>query len=33
VELKFTQSGVPLHVQLDVMRPTGFSAYCLDWKP
>jgi beta-galactosidase len=33
VELKFIQSSVPLHVQLDVMRPTGFSAYCLDWKP
>jgi beta-galactosidase len=33
VELKFTQSSVPLHVRFDVMRPTGFSAYCLDWKP
>jgi beta-glucuronidase len=27
VELKFSQSGVPLRVQFDVLRPTGFSAY------
>jgi len=33
VELKFNQSGVPLHVRFDVLRPTGFSAYSRDWKP
>jgi beta-glucuronidase len=33
LELVFTQSETPTHVQFDVLRPTSFSAYCLDWKP
>jgi len=33
LELTFTQAEAPLHVQIDVMRPTSFSAYCMDWKP
>jgi hypothetical protein len=33
VDLAFTQSEAPLHVRFDVLRPTGFSAYSLDWKP
>ena len=33
VDLKFSQSGVPLHVTFDVLRPTGFSAYSRNWKP
>jgi beta-glucuronidase len=33
VALTFSQSGVPLHVKFDVLRPTGFSAYSYDWKP
>jgi beta-galactosidase/beta-glucuronidase len=33
VDLKFGQSGVPLHVTFDVLRPTGFSAYSRNWKP
>jgi beta-galactosidase/beta-glucuronidase len=33
VELAFTQSEAPIHVQIDVLRPTSFSAYSFDWKP
>jgi beta-glucuronidase len=33
LELAFTQAEAPLHVQIDVLRPTSFSAYRLDWKP
>ena len=33
LELAFTQAEAPSHVQLDVRRPTSFSAYFLDWKP
>jgi len=33
LELKFTQSEVPSCIRFDVMRPTGFSAYSLEWKP
>jgi beta-galactosidase len=33
VELQFSQSGVPLHVKFEVLRPTGFSAYTRNWKP
>jgi len=33
VDLRFSQSTVPLHVTFDVLRPTGFSAYSLNWKP
>ena len=33
LELAFTQSEAPMHVQMDVIRPTSFSAYTLDWKP
>jgi hypothetical protein len=34
LELVFTQSEAPIHVQIDVLRPTSFfSAYFFDWKP
>ena len=33
VDLTFSQSGVPLRVSFDVLRPTGFSAYSRSWKP
>lgn len=33
LELVFTQSEAPSHVELDVLRPTSFSAYLFDWKP
>ena len=33
VDLTFSQSGVPLHVKFDVLRPTGYSAYSGNWKP
>ncbi len=41
LELVFTQPEPPVHVQIDVLRPTSFSAYSwdskmdsnLDWKP
>ena len=33
VDLAFSQGGVPLRVTFDVVRPTGFSAFSLDWKP
>jgi beta-glucuronidase len=33
VDLIFSQSGVPLHVKFDILRPTGFSAYSHNWKP
>ena len=33
IELVFTQSEVPVHVEFDVLRPTHFSAYFLAWKP
>ena len=33
LEVAFSQSESPMHLQFDVMRPTGFSAYLLDWKP
>ena len=33
LEVKFTQSEVPTCIRFDVMRPTGFSAYSLEWKP
>jgi beta-galactosidase/beta-glucuronidase len=33
VDLTFSQSTTPLRVQFDVLRPTRFSAYSLDWKP
>ena len=33
VEVKFTQSEVPTCIRFDVMRPTGFSACSLEWKP
>jgi hypothetical protein len=33
LELAFTQSEEPMHVQIDVLRPSSFSAYFLDWKP
>jgi beta-galactosidase len=33
LEMAFSQSEVPLHVQIDVLRPTAFSAYSLIWRP
>jgi beta-galactosidase len=33
LELAFSQSTTPVHIQIDVVRPTSFSAYFLDWKP
>jgi hypothetical protein len=33
LELVFTQPEAPVHIQIDVLRPTSFSAYSLDWKP
>jgi beta-galactosidase len=33
LEMGFSQSEVPLHVQIDVLRPTSFSAYSLIWRP
>jgi beta-glucuronidase len=33
LDLAFTQSETPIHVQFDLLRPTSFSAYFLDWKP
>ncbi len=33
VDLIFSQSGVPLHVNFDILRPTGFSIYSQNWKP
>lgn len=32
-DLTFSQSTTPLRVQFDVLRPTRFSAYSLDWTP
>ena len=31
--LKFQQPGSPIAIRFDVVRPTGFSAFSLDWKP
>jgi beta-galactosidase len=31
--LRFSQSGVPLRVKFDVLRPTGFSVYTWNWRP
>ena len=33
LELAFAQPQAPVHVEFDVLRPTSFSAYSLDWKP
>jgi len=33
VDLRFIQPGVPAYIAFDVLRPTGFSAYTLSWKP
>jgi len=33
LELAFAQSEAPIHIQIDVLRPTSFSAYLLDWRP
>src|ERR1700722_3746228 len=33
LEVKFTRSEVPTCIRFDVMRPTGFSAYSLEWEP
>ncbi len=33
VDLIFKQSDAPLLVTFDVLRPTRFSAYSIDWKP
>jgi beta-glucuronidase len=31
--LTFSRTSVPLLVEFEVLRPTGFSAYSCDWKP
>ncbi len=31
-ELAFSQSETPIHVQIDVLRTTSFSAYSAEWK-
>lgn len=33
VELSFAQTDRPLQIKFEVVRPTGFSARSLDWKP
>ena len=33
LELAFTQSEAPIHVQINVLRPTSFSVYLFDWRP
>ena len=33
IDLTFSSSAVPLHIEFDVLRPTGFSAYSANWKP
>jgi len=33
LEVKFIHSDVPTRIRFDVMRPTGFSAYSLEWRP
>jgi len=33
VDLSFAQSDPLLHIKFEVLRPTGFSACSLDWKP
>jgi len=32
LDLTFTQPEVPLRVRFDVVRPTGFSTFSVDWK-
>jgi hypothetical protein len=31
--LKFRATDVPMRIRFDVMRPTGCSAYSVEWKP
>jgi beta-galactosidase len=33
VELGFTTFEAPLHIEINVLRPTSFSAFFIDWKP
>jgi beta-glucuronidase len=33
IEIKFGESGVPLRVRFDVLRPSRCSVYSLQWKP
>jgi len=33
LELKFSQSSTPVSIEFYVVRPTGFPAYSLQWKP
>jgi len=33
VDLIFSQSGVPVRVKFDILRPIGFSAFSRNWKP
>jgi beta-galactosidase len=33
LELVFTQPEPPVRIQIDVLRPTSFSAYSQDWRP
>jgi hypothetical protein len=32
IEIKFGESGVPLRVRFDVLRPSRLSVYSLEWK-
>jgi len=33
LKLLFTRTQVPLRVRFDNVRPTGFSAYSVNWRP
>ena len=33
IELRFSQPEAPLQVRFEVLRPTGFAAYSVGWKP
>jgi beta-galactosidase len=33
IEIKFGESGVPVRVRFDVLRPSRCSVYSLEWKP
>ena len=33
LEVSFSQSIAPLRVRFEIVRPTGFAAFALDWKP
>lgn len=33
IDVSFSQSGTALRISFEILRPTGFSTYSLDWKP